>query len=70
MLRAFIYDEAGVALRHLIGVKNILWESDYPHTDTTWPFSHQRIDESLPGVPEDERRLIVFENTRRVFNLN
>ncbi|MCH7554137.1 MAG: amidohydrolase [Chloroflexi bacterium] len=67
---AFIYDEAGVALRHLIGVKNILWESDYPHTDTTWPFSHQRIDESLPGVPEDERRLIVFENTRRVFNLN
>ena len=67
---AFINDYAGVFARHLIGVENILWESDYPHTDTTWPFSHKSADESLKGVPESERRLIVYENARRVYNLN
>ncbi len=67
---AFINDAAGVACRQMIGVDNILWESDYPHTDTTWPFSHKSVDESLPGVPEQERRKIVFENARRIYHLN
>src|SRR5207247_497341 len=55
---AFIDDSAGVYARHLIGVENILWESDYPHTDTSWPFSHQAIDALLDGVSASERRLI------------
>jgi predicted TIM-barrel fold metal-dependent hydrolase len=65
----FIYDEAGVQTRHLIGVDNLMWESDYPHTDTTWPFSHDRINDSLKGVPEDERRKIVYSNLARVYGL-
>ncbi|MBM4405028.1 MAG: amidohydrolase [Chloroflexi bacterium] len=67
---AFIEDYAGIFARSLIGVENILWESDYPHTDTTWPFSHQAVDKSLKGVPEDERRKIVYENARRVYHLD
>ncbi len=35
----FIQDRAGIRLRDLIGVDNLMWSSDYPHTDTTWPNS-------------------------------
>ena len=33
----FIDDRVGVANRELIGVENIMWSSDYPHTASTWP---------------------------------
>lgn len=66
---AFIHDEAGIYSRELIGVDNLLWESDYPHTDTTWPMSHQWANESLKGVPEDEYRKITRGNAETVYNL-
>ena len=33
----FISDDAGLDMRHLIGVDNIMFESDYPHSDSNWP---------------------------------
>jgi predicted TIM-barrel fold metal-dependent hydrolase len=33
----FIDDKAGIANRELIGVDNITWECDYPHSDSSWP---------------------------------
>jgi predicted TIM-barrel fold metal-dependent hydrolase len=33
----FIDDKAGIANRDLIGVDNITWECDYPHSDSSWP---------------------------------
>ncbi len=67
---AFIHDEAGVLARHLIGIENLMWESDYPHTDTTWPFSHDWVNKAMRDIPEDERRKIVYGNAARVYNLN
>jgi predicted TIM-barrel fold metal-dependent hydrolase len=36
-LTCFISDPVGVQLRDEIGVDNICWESDYPHSDSMWP---------------------------------
>ena len=38
-LTCFIADPVGVQLRHLIGMDNIAWECDYPHSDSSWPTS-------------------------------
>ena len=37
ILTCFITDPVGIALRHEIGVDNICWEQDYPHSDSSWP---------------------------------
>jgi predicted TIM-barrel fold metal-dependent hydrolase len=65
----FIEDKAGIRLRDLIGVDNLMWSSDYPHTDTTWPNSLKAIDDTLAGVPEDEKRRIVGGNAARLYGL-
>ena len=36
-LTCFISDPVGIALRDEIGVDNIAWEADYPHSDSMWP---------------------------------
>ena len=44
----------GIRLRDVIGVDNMMWGSDYPHSESTFPQSRQILAQILAGVPEDE----------------
>ncbi len=66
----FVRDSAVAALRHHIGVKNILWSSDYPHADTSWPNSKKSIQEHFGAVAADERYLMVAGNAAEIYRLN
>ena len=54
IVTCFIDDPAGIALRDQVGIDTICWEADYPHSDSTWPVSPERLMQSLDGVPDDE----------------
>ncbi len=69
VLATFIDDRVGIENRHRIGVENIMWSSDYPHTDTTWPNSRQYIERSFEGVGAQERRKILADNAARLYKL-
>jgi predicted TIM-barrel fold metal-dependent hydrolase len=64
----FIADQSGIEQRHRIGVDNIMFESDYPHSDTAWPHTRKLLTEALADVPDDEARKIVELNARRLYN--
>ena len=66
---SYIIDRSGVALRHLAGVENMLWSSDYPHHGNDWPYSRKVIAETMNGIPEDERDRIVGGNAIRIWGL-
>ena len=70
VLTCFIDDAVGVALRREIGIHNITWECDYPHSDSTWPESPETLARSLAGVPDDEVDLITHGNAMRWFRLD
>ena len=70
IVTCFIDDPVGVKLRHEIGIDTITWECDYPHSDTTWPESPERLAASLAGVPDDEVNRITHENALREFRLD
>jgi len=59
-----------VELRHEIGLENILWGSDYPHPEGTWPGTRHHLLETFRGVPEDELALILGGNAARVYNFD
>jgi predicted TIM-barrel fold metal-dependent hydrolase len=63
----YISDKAGVEARHSIGVDNITWECDYPHSDSTWPNSPEAVTKQLGDVPDDEVNKITHENAMRIF---
>ena len=65
----FIRDEHGIQARHEIGVDKIMFEADYPHSDTMWPNSRAGLEQVLQDVPEDEARLIAGDNAHRVLRL-
>ena len=66
----FWYESAGIELRHVIGLDNIMWESDYPHSTSTYPESWQFVERTLKGVPQEERNQLLYGNAMRIYNLS
>jgi len=66
-LACFICDPSGLLLRDRIGIDNIAYEVDYPHSDCTWPKSPEELWEHcvLAGCSDDEMRKIGWENAAR-----
>ena len=66
----FQEDVAGVMTRHITGVENILWGSDFPHTESTWPHSREVLSELLSEVPDQEIALMTHGNAARIFGFD
>lgn len=66
----FMEDPIGVVFRSIIGVDNIMWSSDYPHRESTWPHSRETLARVLDGVPEEDKRKLTFSNAARMFNFS
>jgi predicted TIM-barrel fold metal-dependent hydrolase len=65
----FMEDPPGIEARHACGVDRIMWSSDYPHSETTWPHSRKIIGEIFERVPADEVRRIVHDNCVELYRL-
>ena len=60
-------DRPGILTREVTGIDNILWGSDYPHTEGVWPFSRQQIAKDFAGIPATDARKVVHDNAVRIF---
>jgi hypothetical protein len=71
-LTCFISDPIGVKLRHDIGIDNICWEADYPHSDSMWPNAPEQLHEVLTAnsVPDDEINKMTHENAMRWYSFD
>ncbi|MBE3199984.1 MULTISPECIES: amidohydrolase family protein [Parafrankia] len=69
-LTCFIADPVGVRLRHDIGIDNISWECDYPHSDSSWPAAAEELERVTMGVPDDEINKMTFENACRWYSFD
>ncbi|MEH6583361.1 MAG: amidohydrolase family protein [Halioglobus sp.] len=56
--------------RHSIGLDKLMWGSDYPHMEGTWPNTMEKLRESYCDVPADEVRAMLGGNAARVFDFD
>jgi predicted TIM-barrel fold metal-dependent hydrolase len=56
--------------RHRIGLDRIMWGSDYPHMEGTWPNTMEKLRESFSEVPESEVRCMLGANAAQVFDFD
>ena len=63
-------DELGIQLRHLVGVENLLWGSDYPHAESTFPRSREILERIFQGVSDDEKVMIAGLNTADLYHFD
>jgi predicted TIM-barrel fold metal-dependent hydrolase len=58
------------AARHAVGLRNLMWGSDYPHFESTWPYTDLCLRNTFAGIPEDDTRRILGENAIPVYGLD
>jgi len=66
----FIDDPAGVANLDRMDVDRVCWESDYPHSDSTWPISPETLWPAVEGLPDATIDKVTHENALRHFRFD
>jgi predicted TIM-barrel fold metal-dependent hydrolase len=71
-LTCFITDSVGIGLRHEVGIDNIAWECDYPHSDSLWPAAPEALhaDFVKHHVPDEDINKMTYENAMRWYQFD
>ncbi|MBP1687092.1 MAG: amidohydrolase [Deltaproteobacteria bacterium] len=59
-----------VDMRHEIGVENIMWGSDFPHPEGSWPYTREQMVDAFRGVPEPELVAMLGDNAARLYGFD
>jgi predicted TIM-barrel fold metal-dependent hydrolase len=62
-----IDDPSTISTRHTVGIDHIMFETDYPHGDGTWPDSQAVFEQFYGSLPADEIAKISHENAAALF---
>ena len=66
----FQEDALGISQRDIIGVDQLLWGSDYPHIESTFPRTRQILEDILADCTEEEKAKIAGGNATRIYHLD
>jgi predicted TIM-barrel fold metal-dependent hydrolase len=53
----------------LVNMRRIMWANDFPHSDSTWPWSQQVIAELTRSLSEEETRWLLHDNVAELYGL-
>jgi predicted TIM-barrel fold metal-dependent hydrolase len=56
--------------REQIGTDRIMWGSDYPHMESAWPHTRQKLHDLVKGIPSGDVRAIVAGNAIDCYGLD
>src|SRR5205814_10504184 len=62
----FTNDVHGMTSIADVGEDNVCFETDYPHTDTTWPFVREEVERMTGGLTDEQRYKVLRGNAIRM----
>jgi predicted TIM-barrel fold metal-dependent hydrolase len=62
------YNQIAVHARH-IGTNNILWATNFPAADSTWPASRGFREKCFAGVNDGDQRRIAWGNAAKLYRI-
>lgn len=67
----FTFQDDLVALNSLnmLNARRLLWANDFPHSDSTWPWSQQLLTNHTQHMTDEQRRRVLRDNVIELFNL-
>ncbi len=67
---SFQEDRVGIRVRDVLGIESLMWGSDYPHTESTFPKSREITEKVLEDVPREEKNLILRDNVAKLYGFD
>jgi len=65
-----LFDGGSTAVRHDIGMDNIMWGTDFPHPEGSWPHTREKMLKYMTGIPEAELTKLLGANAIGCYDLD
>jgi predicted TIM-barrel fold metal-dependent hydrolase len=62
-------DMAGMRHIDLLGAETLMFATDYPHPDSTWPESRAVVERHFGGLDDDVKQKIVWQNAAELYDI-
>ena len=66
----FFRDQHGIDAIDKVGEDRVTFETDYPHTDSTWPHTKKVAEELMAGVPQRIVDKVMRTNAARMLHID
>ena len=66
----FFRDQHGIDAIDKVGEDRVTFETDYPHTDSTWPHTKKVAEELMAGVPQRIVDKVMRDNAARMLHID
>ena len=63
-------DYVAFQVKDLVNVHRMMWANDFPHSDSTWPWSQDVLKKQTANLTEHEKELILHDNCAELYNLS
>lgn len=67
---SFLRPSEATIARDIVGVDRVMWGSDYPHIEGSYPHTHEHLRLTFAELTQDEATTILTENAARVYNFD
>jgi predicted TIM-barrel fold metal-dependent hydrolase len=54
----------------MCNIDRLMWANDFPHSDSTWPWSQDVLTEQTKNLTEHERNRICHDNVAELYSLS
>jgi predicted TIM-barrel fold metal-dependent hydrolase len=68
VLTCFIDDAFGLASRSFLNLDHVMWECDYPHSDSNWPASPEQLWPQFQGMSDHDIDRVTHLNAMKQFH--
>ena len=62
-------DWVAFKVKDMLNIERLMWANDFPHSDSTWPWSQEILAEHAAELTEDERNMVCHDNVKKLYNL-
>jgi len=68
----FTFQDDYIAFKYKddLNIERMMWANDFPHSDSTWPWSQELLKKHLAHMTTAERNLILHDNVAKLYGLD
>jgi len=63
-------DWVAFKMKDLCNPRRLMWANDFPHSDSTWPWSQELLAKHTIGLNEQEKSWLLHDNVAELYGVN
>ncbi len=63
-------DWVAFKMKDMCNQRRLMWANDFPHSDSTWPWSQELLAKHTVNLNEQEKNWLLHDNVAELYGLN